>query len=172
MSCTILLQILHDKFIRECSFGPQAQIEFPRQSLSQSSLKLKIIILLTALDIVSMKTKLCLLLFLVHRLLCFVNVHSLYAIFLQKPNEEQKEKLIQSIVLQIELVEPAVNGTLIVLKACSVMSAKRAVIVSSVNAVTMNPNWPKHRVMDEDCWYDIEYCKRSEVFFFFFFLSI
>lgn len=57
------------------------------------------------------------------------------------------------------------KGTLNVLKACSVMSIKRVVMVSSIGAVTMNPNWPKDRVMDEDCWSDIEYCKISEVIF-------
>lgn len=65
--------------------------------------------------------------------------------------------------MQIELIEPAVTGTLNVLKACSVMSIKRVVIVSSIGAVYMNPNWPKDRVMDEDCWSDKEYCKISEV---------
>ncbi|RWR72748.1 Cinnamoyl-CoA reductase 2 [Cinnamomum micranthum f. kanehirae] len=62
----------------------------------------------------------------------------------------------------IELIEPAVTGTLNVLKACSVMSIKRVVVVSSIGAVHMNPNWPKDKVMDEDCWSDKEYCKISE----------
>ncbi|XXG46314.1 hypothetical protein AAC387_Pa02g1188 [Persea americana] len=47
-------------------------------------------------------------------------------------------------------------------KACSVVSIKRVVVVSSISAVHMNPNWPKDRVMDEDCWSDKEYCKISE----------
>lgn len=68
-------------------------------------------------------------------------------------------------VLQTELVEPAVKGTLNVLQASSVMSVKRVVVVSSASAVTMNPNWPKDRIMDEDCWSDMENCKISEVIF-------
>ena len=57
------------------------------------------------------------------------------------------------------------TGTLNVLKACSVASVKRVVLVSSISAVTMNPNWPKDKVMDEDCWSDKEYCKTSKVIF-------
>ncbi|XXG46311.1 hypothetical protein AAC387_Pa02g1186 [Persea americana] len=26
----------------------------------------------------------------------------------------------------------------------------------------MNPNWPKDKVMDEDCWSDEQYCKATE----------
>ncbi|RWR73831.1 Cinnamoyl-CoA reductase 2 [Cinnamomum micranthum f. kanehirae] len=56
-----------------------------------------------------------------------------------------------------ELVEPAVVGTQNVLRACSEAGIKRLVVVSSV-AAAMNPNWPKNRPMDENCWTDIDYC--------------
>ncbi|KAK4428275.1 Cinnamoyl-CoA reductase 1 [Sesamum alatum] len=63
---------------------------------------------------------------------------------------------------EVELVEPALQGTLNVLKACSEeKKVRRVVIVSSVAAVMMNPNWPKDRVMDETCWSDAEYCKTN-----------
>ncbi|KAL7154469.1 hypothetical protein ABFS83_03G003900 [Erythranthe nasuta] len=62
---------------------------------------------------------------------------------------------------EVELVKPALEGTINVLKACSEAKVKRAVIVSSVAAVFMNPKWPKDRVMDETCWSDIEYCKAN-----------
>lgn len=65
-------------------------------------------------------------------------------------------------VLQIGLVEPAVTGTLKVLKACSKEGLKR-VVVSSLFAVWMNQNWPCDRVTGEGCWSDMEYCKASEV---------
>nr|GMD28974.1 cinnamoyl-coa reductase 2 [Ipomoea batatas] len=44
-----------------------------------------------------------------------------------------------------DLVEPALNGTLNVLKACSESNVKRVVIVSSVSAVFVTPNWPKDK---------------------------
>ncbi|CAI9115297.1 OLC1v1016163C1 [Oldenlandia corymbosa var. corymbosa] len=62
---------------------------------------------------------------------------------------------------QVDLIEPAVNGTLNVLKACSEAKVKRVVVVSSVAAVSMNPSWPEGQVMDENCWSDAEYCKTT-----------
>nr|GLL34365.1 cinnamoyl-CoA reductase 1-like [Ipomoea trifida]GMD25972.1 cinnamoyl-coa reductase 2 [Ipomoea batatas] len=62
---------------------------------------------------------------------------------------------------QKDLVEPALNGTLNVLKACSESNVKRVVIVSSVSAVFVTPNWPKDKVKDETCWSDPEYCIKT-----------
>lgn len=66
-------------------------------------------------------------------------------------------------LLQVELVEPAVMGTLNVLRACSEVNVKRVVVVSSVAAVAWNPNWPEGQVKDETCWSDGEYCKTTNV---------
>ncbi|KAL5707288.1 cinnamoyl-CoA reductase [Ranunculus cassubicifolius] len=63
---------------------------------------------------------------------------------------------------EADFLEPAVTGTLNVLKACSEMSVKRVVVVSSIAAVGMNPNWPKDQAMDESCWSDKEYCKEDK----------
>lgn len=63
---------------------------------------------------------------------------------------------------EVELYNPAVTGTLNVLEACSEAKVKRVVVVSSVAAVMMNPNWPKDKVRDEDCWSDKDYCKTTE----------
>ncbi|XXG45442.1 hypothetical protein AAC387_Pa02g0525 [Persea americana] len=63
---------------------------------------------------------------------------------------------------ETELLEPAVRGTLNVLKACSETGVERVVVVSSVGAVMMNPDWPPNRPMDEDCWSDIDYCRESK----------
>ncbi|KAL3505522.1 hypothetical protein ACH5RR_035363, partial [Cinchona calisaya] len=60
---------------------------------------------------------------------------------------------------QAEMVEPAIQGTRNVLKACSEANIKRVVVVSSVGAVLVNPNWPEGQVKDETCWSDTEYCK-------------
>ncbi|CAN1781268.1 Cinnamoyl-CoA reductase 1 [Linum perenne] len=58
-----------------------------------------------------------------------------------------------------EVIEPTVKGTLNVLKACVEVKVKRVVYVSSGTAVSMIPNWPKDKVMDETCWSDKEYCR-------------
>ncbi|XP_073153879.1 cinnamoyl-CoA reductase 1-like [Henckelia pumila] len=62
---------------------------------------------------------------------------------------------------EVELVEPAVKGTLNVLKACTEAKVRRVVFVSSAAAVIMNPNLPKDQLLDETCWSDAEYCKMT-----------
>ncbi|KAJ4718840.1 Cinnamoyl-CoA reductase family protein [Melia azedarach] len=62
---------------------------------------------------------------------------------------------------EVELIEPAVKGTLNVLKACLEANVKRVVVVSSEAAVSLNPSWPKGCVMDETCWSDKEYCRTT-----------
>ncbi|CAN1316118.1 Cinnamoyl-CoA reductase 1 [Linum perenne] len=56
---------------------------------------------------------------------------------------------------EAEVIEPTVKGTLNVLKACVEVKVKRVVYVSSGTAVSMIPNWPKDKVMDETCWSDL-----------------
>ncbi|CAK7345957.1 unnamed protein product [Dovyalis caffra] len=63
---------------------------------------------------------------------------------------------------EVEVIEPAVKGTLNVLKACAEAKVKRVVIVSSGSAVLFNPSWPKGQVMDENCWSDKEYCRATK----------
>lgn len=63
---------------------------------------------------------------------------------------------------EVELMEPAVKGTLNVLKACSEAKVKRVVFVSSSTAVLVNPNWPAGQMKDENCWSDKEYCKKTD----------
>lgn len=63
---------------------------------------------------------------------------------------------------EVEVMAPAVDGTLNVLKACVEANVKRVVYVSSAAALMMNPNWSKDRVIDESCWSDLEFCKRTE----------
>ncbi|XP_006480211.2 cinnamoyl-CoA reductase 1 isoform X2 [Citrus sinensis] len=62
---------------------------------------------------------------------------------------------------QMELLEPAVKGTLNVLKACLEAKVKRVIVVSSGVAVGLNPRWPKGQIMDETCWSDKEYCRTT-----------
>lgn len=61
------------------------------------------------------------------------------------------------------MVEPAVKGTINVLKAGHEAKVERVVFVSSEVAVTMNPAFPKDKVLDESCWSDKEYCRQSKV---------
>ncbi|KAK4486774.1 hypothetical protein RD792_006644 [Penstemon davidsonii] len=61
----------------------------------------------------------------------------------------------------VELVAPALEGTLNVLKACSEAKVRRVVVVSSAAAIVMNPSLSKDQVIDETCWSDREYCKKT-----------
>ncbi|XP_031270211.1 cinnamoyl-CoA reductase 2-like [Pistacia vera] len=63
---------------------------------------------------------------------------------------------------EVEVIEPAVKGTLNVLKASVEAKVKRVVFVSSGAAVAFNPSWPKDQVMDETCWSDKEYCRTTK----------
>lgn len=63
---------------------------------------------------------------------------------------------------EVEVIEPAVKGTLNVLKACAEAKVERVVVVSSGAAVSMNPSWPKDQVMNESCWSNKEYCRTTK----------
>lgn len=65
---------------------------------------------------------------------------------------------------QKELVVPAVEGTLNVLRAAKdAGGVRRVVVTSSVSAVVPNPGWPAGEVLDERCWTDIDYCDKNGV---------
>ena len=49
--------------------------------------------------------------------------------------------------LQVEVIGPAVTGTINVLKACYEAKVRRVVVVSSCAAVFANPNWPKGKAL-------------------------
>ncbi|XP_049934324.1 cinnamoyl-CoA reductase 1-like [Nymphaea colorata] len=61
-----------------------------------------------------------------------------------------------------ELVEPAVDGTLNVLKASADAEVKKIVFVSSTAAIFVTPNPPENNFYDEECWSDTEYCRVTE----------
>ncbi|XP_021815509.1 cinnamoyl-CoA reductase 2-like [Prunus avium] len=65
-----------------------------------------------------------------------------------------------------EFLEPAVTGTLNVLKACVEAKVKRVVVVSSIAAIVMNPDWPKGQVKDETCWSVPEYIKTTKKWYY------
>ncbi|KAG6467870.1 hypothetical protein ZIOFF_072434 [Zingiber officinale] len=62
---------------------------------------------------------------------------------------------------EAKVIEPAVTGTLNVLKACSEAKVKRVVVVSSIVAVVMSPD-AKGKILDESAWSDAEYCRKTE----------
>ncbi|XP_015693736.1 cinnamoyl-CoA reductase 1-like [Oryza brachyantha] len=63
---------------------------------------------------------------------------------------------------EVEVIAPAVTGTLNVLKACYEAKVKRVVMVSSIAAVFNNPNWPKNKAFTEDSWSDEELCRKNQ----------
>ena len=67
------------------------------------------------------------------------------------------------LLFQSELLEPAVKGTLNVLRAAKDCGARRVVLMSSQAAMLPNPNWPADMVIDEDCWADVELLKKLQV---------
>ncbi|XP_022642518.1 cinnamoyl-CoA reductase 2 isoform X3 [Vigna radiata var. radiata] len=60
---------------------------------------------------------------------------------------------------QSELLEPAVQGTLNVLEAARSVGVRRVVLTSSISAMVPNPGWPAGRVVDEESWTDVEFCR-------------
>ncbi|CAL5048774.1 unnamed protein product [Urochloa decumbens] len=63
---------------------------------------------------------------------------------------------------EVEVIGPDVTGTANVLKACYEAKVGRVVVVSSIAAVSNNPNWPKGKAFDENSWSDEEYCRKNE----------
>ncbi|KAL5982795.1 hypothetical protein ACLOJK_016872 [Asimina triloba] len=60
---------------------------------------------------------------------------------------------------QLELILPAVQGTLNVLEAAKASNVSRVVLTSSISALVPNPSWPHDKApIDENSWTDLEYC--------------
>jgi len=65
---------------------------------------------------------------------------------------------------QKQLIVPAVEGTLNVLRAAKEAGGVRRVVVTSSNAaIVPSPGWPAGEVRDERCWTDIDYCEKNGV---------
>lgn len=68
-----------------------------------------------------------------------------------------------NMTMQTQVMAPAVEGTLNVLRVCSSMKVQKVVVVSSTSALHFNPNWPKGKPKDESCWSDRKICIDHEV---------
>ena len=68
-------------------------------------------------------------------------------------------------IFQAELIDPALKGTLNVLRSCQkVPSLKRVVITSSMATVRFNEKTlPPNEAIDETWFSDVVYCEKSEV---------
>uniref|UniRef100_A0ACD6AC73 Uncharacterized protein n=1 Tax=Avena sativa TaxID=4498 RepID=A0ACD6AC73_AVESA len=61
-----------------------------------------------------------------------------------------------------QMVEPAVRGTEYVINAAvEAGTVRRMVLTSSIGAVTMDPNRGPDVVVDESCWSDLDFCKKT-----------
>jgi len=79
------------------------------------------------------------------------------------------------VLMQKELLDPAIKGTMNVLTAAKEAGVRRVVVTSSVSAITPSPNWPGDVPKGENCWTDAEFCKQKGVrkgFHFFHFLFL
>ncbi|XP_006649158.2 cinnamoyl-CoA reductase 1-like [Oryza brachyantha] len=63
-----------------------------------------------------------------------------------------------------ELVKVAVEGTRNVMNAAADMGVRRVVFTSSYGAVHMNPSRSPDTVVDETCWSDPEFCRRTDMY--------
>lgn len=62
----------------------------------------------------------------------------------------------------LELVLPAVQGTLNVLEASRSSNIQRVVLTSSISSLVPNPSWPHSSPVDESSWTDVDYCKSQQ----------
>ncbi|KAG9160510.1 hypothetical protein Leryth_023336 [Lithospermum erythrorhizon] len=63
------------------------------------------------------------------------------------------------------VLEPAVKGTINVLTAAKELGVGRVVVTSSISAIMPNPSWPADRVMNEESWTDIDFCRKNEIWY-------
>ena len=61
-------------------------------------------------------------------------------------------------------MEPAVTGTRYIIDAAAEAgTVRRVVLTSSIGAVAMDPNRSPDAVVDESCWSDLDFCKKTKV---------
>lgn len=60
-----------------------------------------------------------------------------------------------------KMIEPAIRGTRYVLSAAADMGIKRVVFTSTIGTVYMNPYRDADKPVDDTCWSDLDYCKKT-----------
>uniref|UniRef100_R7W8E2 Bifunctional dihydroflavonol 4-reductase/flavanone 4-reductase n=1 Tax=Aegilops tauschii TaxID=37682 RepID=R7W8E2_AEGTA len=60
-----------------------------------------------------------------------------------------------------KMIEPAIRGTKYVITAAADMGIKRVVFTSTIGTVYMNPHRDPSKPVDDTCWSDLEYCKKT-----------
>ncbi|KAK7301652.1 hypothetical protein RJT34_12522 [Clitoria ternatea] len=64
-----------------------------------------------------------------------------------------------------QILEPAIKGTVNVLKAAKEGGVERVVCTSSISAIIPSPKWPADKIKGEECWADLEYCKEKGLYY-------
>lgn len=64
-----------------------------------------------------------------------------------------------------QILEPAIKGTVNVLKAAKEEGVERVVATSSISSIMPSPNWPADKIKGEDCWTDLDYCKKKGLYY-------
>nr|DAD26322.1 TPA_asm: hypothetical protein HUJ06_027790 [Nelumbo nucifera] len=64
-----------------------------------------------------------------------------------------------------ELLDPAIKGTINVLKAAKECGVRRVVVTSSISAIIPSRYWPADVIKGEDCWTDVDYCKQKGIWY-------
>ncbi|XP_024534618.1 cinnamoyl-CoA reductase 1-like [Selaginella moellendorffii] len=60
------------------------------------------------------------------------------------------------------VLKPAMDGTRNVMEACHKGNIKHVVFTSSGAAILFDPNRPPDHIIDESCWSDPEFCRKSK----------
>ncbi|XP_071724722.1 cinnamoyl-CoA reductase 1-like [Rutidosis leptorrhynchoides] len=60
---------------------------------------------------------------------------------------------------ELDLIQPAVQGTLNMLRAAKEFNVRRVVVTSSISSLIPNPKWDENKVIDETSWTDTDFCK-------------
>lgn len=66
-------------------------------------------------------------------------------------------------MLQTNLIDPAIKGTVNVLNSCIKAEVKRVVLTSSCSAIRYRDDVQQVSPLDESHWSDPDYCKRYNV---------
>ncbi|KAL2607474.1 hypothetical protein R1flu_026047 [Riccia fluitans] len=65
----------------------------------------------------------------------------------------------------VEMVEPAIKGTINVLKSCVKAGVKKVVLTSSSSAFRMRPDYTADVPLDETSWSSVEFCKKVQLWY-------